>query len=119
MTRGGKTCWKAIRVLGAGAEGRRELIAAERLAALYRFQNGDASPGHRFLDGHREAELHHPDQVDWATFPVLAALEAVTYDELRRLRMLLTDGAVTMGEPPKPHTESSPSSRAASAPSDL
>jgi hypothetical protein len=30
-----------------------------------------------------------PADVDWENFPVLAALEAVTYDELRRLRGLL------------------------------
>jgi hypothetical protein len=91
MNRGGKTIWKAIRVRGPGDAG--ELVAAERLAALYHFQNGERAPGHCFIDALREAEVTDPAEVDWSSFPVLAALEAVTCDELRRLRLLLRGSA--------------------------
>ncbi len=118
MTRGGKTCWKAIRVLGAGAPGQGALAGADRLAALYRFQNGEPSPGHRFfVEGAREGEAVDPEQFDWSTFPVFAALEAVTRDEVRRLRSLLHDGgaetrrhdggAETPPNPPSPSLDSS------------
>ena len=96
MIRGGKTCWKAIRVRGPGAvrDEPRELDAGERLAALYRFQNGEVPADHCFLalvDGQRGVPVSNPADVDWDTFPVLAALEAVTRDELRRLRNILRD----------------------------
>lgn len=87
MTRGGKTCWKAIRVHGPGRDELRELEAAERLAALYRFQTGEVPADHCFTRG--GLEIRDPAEIDWETFPVLAALEAVTRDELRRLRRIL------------------------------
>jgi hypothetical protein len=130
MIRGAKTCWKAIQVRGPGV-GRgelRDLDASERLAALYRFQNGQAE-GHRFLrhvDGHRRAEVSlppagpgggrpptppgpagwlevtDPADVDWETFPLLAALEAVTHDELRRLHSLFSGAQVSSpARPPR------------------
>jgi hypothetical protein len=71
-------------------------VAGERLAALYRFQNGERWPDHcpLLLIDAGDAELTDPAQIDWENFPVLAALEAVTRDELRRLRRLLrTDSA--------------------------
>jgi len=97
MTSAGRIGWKAVRVLGTGASTDAaqpaQLVGNERLAALYRFQSAGRSPGHRFYaaDVKRETEIVEPDQVDWSGFPVIAALEAVTYDELRRLRMLLTE----------------------------
>jgi len=92
MMRGGKTCWKAIRVHGPGRHELRELEAAERLAALYRFQTGEVPADHcftRMVDGRSGVEVKDPAEIDWDTFPVLAALEAITRDELRRLRHIL------------------------------
>jgi hypothetical protein len=86
MNSGGNTSWKAIRIHGPDA---RELLGAERLAALYRFQNGELADDHGIVDTLREAEVVAPDHVDWTSFPVLAALEAVTRDELFRLRTLI------------------------------
>jgi hypothetical protein len=96
MTHGGKTCWKALRVrgpTGAGRSDRHELHGSERLVALYRFQNGEGAD-HAFGcsiggDGRREVVVTDPGQVDWDSFPLVAALEAVTHDELSRLRSLL------------------------------
>ncbi len=62
----------------------RKLEATERLVALYRLQNGEPSPEHCFTPVVTSAA-----EVDWEGFPLLAALEAVTFDELRRLRGLL------------------------------
>jgi hypothetical protein len=94
MNGGGKTWWKAIQVHDPG--GGRALEASERLAALYRFQNGEVLAGYRFTAGLRSmgepplaAVVTDPADVDWEAFPILAALEAVTCDELRRLRALL------------------------------
>ena len=108
MNRPSKTSWKAIRVRRPGAvDLLRDVDAAERLAALYRFQNGDAGSDHAFLRSspeHAEAHVTDPAEVDWETFPVLAALEAVTRDELRRLRRLLrADAANLWDEPTPPH----------------
>jgi hypothetical protein len=111
MVHGGKTCWKVIRVRGpegAGREERLELHGSERLVALYRFQHGEGSADHGFTvgapppnhqakrlgsavggGGRREVVLTDPGEVDWDKFPVVAALEAVTRDELSRLRSLL------------------------------
>ena len=95
MTSPGRVGWKAVRVLAAGPSPDASPQAGpERLAALYRFQSVGRSPGHAFFvtaDGKRDLEIDRPDQVDWTGFPVIAALEAVTYDELRRLRLLLTE----------------------------
>jgi len=95
MTSAGRVGWKAVRVLGTGPSSDASPLAGpERLAALYRFQSVGRSPGAAFFvtaDGKRDLEIDHPDQVDWTGFPVIAALEAVTYDELRRLRLLLTE----------------------------
>jgi len=114
MMRGGKTCWRAIQVQGPGS-GRdelRELDRTERLAALYRFQNGEVSADHSFVhlvEGHRGAQVTDPADVDWDTFPLLAALEAVTRDELRRLRdVLRADPAnATATRPPPPASPTS------------
>ena len=103
MNRGGKTCWKAIQV--QGKSGGRPLDAVERLAALYRFQTGEGSTDLRFVRGGplAKAEVTDPADVDWDAFPVLAALEAVTWDELRRLRSLLrSDGVGTLADEPTP-----------------
>lgn len=94
MMGGGKTSWKAIQVRSPGSSCC-DLYAAERLAALYRFQNGEPAADQGFANfvvcqpGRRDARVTDPGEVDWDTFPVLAALEAVTTDELRRLRLLL------------------------------
>ncbi len=115
MSRGGQTRWKAVRVFAPGGghgERERELGAAERLAALYRFQSGDAAADQRFVVGveaSREAPLTDPAEVDWSGFPVLAALEAVTHDELRRLRRLLRSDWIALnpvppGPPSRPAT---------------
>ena len=111
MIRGGKTCWKAIHVRrqlqgpGVGRDELRALDAAERLAALYRFQNGDVSPDHGFVS--RGVEVTDPGDVDWETFPILAALEAVTRDELCRLRRILrSDPANRVDEEPPAPTSS-------------
>jgi hypothetical protein len=108
MIRAAKICWKAIRVQGPGA-GRdelRELTASERLAALYRFQNGEVSADHCFVSA-AGVEVTGPGDVDWDTFPVLAALEAVSRDELRRLRHILrSDPANLVDEEPAPPTSS-------------
>ena len=90
MNGGVKTSWKAIRIHPPGSSS--ELSGAERLAALYRFQNGELAAGHVLADAARGAEVVGPDQIDWTTFPVLAALEAVTTDELFRLRSLILGG---------------------------
>ncbi len=132
MMVGGKTSWKAIEVRGPG-QSCHELYAAERLAALYRFQIGETgraggdpqtpgraggdpqTPGRAggdpqtpgaphgfsyFVKGRRDARVTNPAQVDWDRFPVLAALEAVTTDELRRLRQLLVEGDDDPTAPP-------------------
>jgi hypothetical protein len=108
MSRGGKACWKAIRVYGphgpGGAHGLRELGATERLVALYRFHSGERPTDHRFLlEGGREPDLTDAAAVDWEAFPMLAALEAVSCDELGRLRRLLrTDWIAASPVPPAP-----------------
>jgi hypothetical protein len=66
-----------------------ELSRPERLALLYRFQNGEAPLELRLVDPVREAVITAPAEIDWSHFPVLEALEAVTRDELHRLRTLL------------------------------
>jgi hypothetical protein len=89
MLSGGKACWKTILLEGPGpaVNGPR---GADRLAALYRFQNGEAPAGLRFVDPRRQAAVTDPAEIDWTHFPVLDALEAVTRDELHRLRALLS-----------------------------
>jgi len=84
MRSGGKACWKSVllQTNGDGADG-------ERLAALYRFQSGQPSPDVRIIDPWRQSEVTDPADVDWTNFPVVDALEAVTRDELHRLRSLL------------------------------
>ena len=110
MIRRGRTHWKALQVFGPGLGGPelRKLDATERLVALYRFQNGEAPAEQCFFVPVDEAPgsargrsklgdapkllrngVTDPADVDWENFPVLAALEAVTCDELRRFRGLL------------------------------
>ena len=92
MIRGGKTSWRTLSVQRTGEGQAGHLDGAERLAALYRFQNGDVGGDHAFIslgEGRARVEVDSPADVDWDTFPVLAALEAVTRDELRRLRHVL------------------------------
>jgi hypothetical protein len=93
MTGRRKPSWKLIQVCGATTRGGelRRLEGAERLVALYRFLNGEPSEDQLsapVVDGRHEL-VGAPGSVDWDGFPVLAALEAVTSDELRRLRGLL------------------------------
>jgi hypothetical protein len=85
MSRGGKSSWKTLRVHGSD---RSELGASERLAALYRFQNRETLADVRFVDEAEQATITDPEQIDWATFPVILALEAVTREELQRLHSL-------------------------------
>jgi len=85
------------------AHGCPELAGAERLAALYRLQTGEpgAVDGFAyFVHGRCDAPVTDPGQVDWDRFPVLAALEAVTTDELRRLREILADSDDDTTVPP-------------------
>jgi hypothetical protein len=94
MRSGGKTSWKAIQVHYAG-RGRGDLDAAERLAALYRLQNGESAADHGvayFVEGRRETFVTDPGEIDWDSFPLVAALEAVTRDELGRLHRLFDLG---------------------------
>jgi hypothetical protein len=89
MRSGGKACWKTILLETPGGGGDAELSRPERLAALYRFQNGEAPVDVRLIDPHRQAVVTDPGDIDWTHFPVVDALEAVTRDELNRLRSLL------------------------------
>lgn len=104
MHRGDKALWKTmlLETPGPGASG--DVSRAERLAALYRFQNGEAPSGRHFYDPALQSEVTDPGQVDWTHFPVIDALEAVTRDELQRLRALLRADAVATpgGEPARP-----------------
>lgn len=89
MRSGGKACWKTILFEGGGAHVGGELSRPERLAALYRFQNGEAPGDVRLVDPQRKAVVTDPAEIDWTHFPVVDALEAVTREELHRLRSLL------------------------------
>jgi hypothetical protein len=109
MIRGGKTSWRALTVQRTGEGQGGHLDGSERLAALYRFQNGDAGGDHAFVlgEGRARVEVDSPADVDWDAFPVLAALEAVTRDELRRLRSILrSDPANRVDEDPPAPTSS-------------
>ncbi len=86
MNGGGKTSWKKVQVHSTG---RGELRAEGRLAALYRFQNGEPQAALCFIDGPRDARVTDPAEIDWSAFPLIHALEAVTHEELSRLRSLL------------------------------
>jgi hypothetical protein len=93
MMRRGKTSWRNVQVFAAanvGGEGEK-LDLNERLVALYRLQNREDTRElfYGSLDDGRHAPITDPADIDWDRFPVLAALEAVTFDELRRLRGLL------------------------------
>ena len=103
MRSGDKAPWKTmlLQTPGAARVACSDVPRAERLAALYRFQNGEASAGRRFYDPDLQAEVTDPGQVDWTHFPVIDALEAVTRDELQRLRSLLRADAVS-GPGPTP-----------------
>ncbi len=70
---------------------------------MCRLQSGEAPADHRFLAEGRSEVVDALD-VDWDGFPMLAALEAVTRDELRhRLRRLLhTDWMALSPVPPPP-----------------
>jgi hypothetical protein len=93
MNGGGKTSWKKVQVHGSG---RGELRAEERLAALYRFQNREPQADLCFIDAPRDARVADPAEIDWSSFPLIHALEAVTHEELRLLRSLL-EGARPRG----------------------
>jgi hypothetical protein len=80
-----------IQVRAAGGLRTGDLPRHERLAALYRFHNGEAPAEVRFFAV--DTALTDPDAIDWTTFPMLDALEAVTRDELARLRALVPEGA--------------------------
>jgi len=107
MRSGGKACWKTILLEGPG-QGAEEPHRQVRLAALYRFQNGEAPAGLRFVDPSRAAAVTDPAEIDWTHFPVLDALEAVTRDELRRLRALLSAEATPTPSPAPAFTPSPP-----------
>jgi hypothetical protein len=110
MIRGGKTGWRTLTVQRTGEGQVGHLDGGERLAALYRFQNGDAGGDHAFLapgEGRARIEVKSAADVDWDAFPVLAALEAVTRDELCRLRRILrSDPANLVDEDPPAPTSS-------------
>ena len=89
MRSGGKACWRTIQLEIAGGAVTGEISRSERLAALYRFQNGETLPDLRLVDPHACEVVTDPAQIDWAQFPVVSALEAVGRDELCRLRALL------------------------------
>ncbi len=90
MQGAGKTSWKRLSVHGADR--------GERLAALYRFQNREACLDHAPAlivadqDGDAARLINDPADVDWSGFPVIQAIEAVTHEELCRLRSLLSAG---------------------------
>ena len=92
----GKACWRTIVFQTAEGERCCALPRPEQLAALYRFQNGEALVGVQPVDPRCGALLGDPAEIDWTGFPVVDALEAVMSDELSRLRSLLhTDAAPT------------------------
>lgn len=101
---GEKACWKTVLLEApeTSPSALPELSRHERLAALYRFQNGQPLADLRLVDPARRAELTDPAQIDWTHFPVVDALEAVTRDELRRLRSLLRAEASSAGRAPTP-----------------
>ncbi len=91
MMGGTKPSWRLLQVCGVSARGELcTLDGADRLVALYRFQNRERVDDQLFrrVDG-REELVVDPSAIDWDAFPVVAALEAVTRDEVRRLRGLL------------------------------
>jgi hypothetical protein len=87
------TSWRSIEARptepgeGDGATG---VSRSRWLAALHRLQNGEALGGLQLVDS-ACAPVTDPASVDWTGFPVLEALEAVSRDELRRLRSLLDE----------------------------
>ncbi len=87
MNGGTGTHWKAIRVEGAATS------RSARLAALYRFQNGEALEGVELVDEVKGAVVTDPGAIDWTGFPVIDAFEAVIRDELERMNSLFDDGA--------------------------
>lgn len=102
MRSGGKACWRTL-LLESPGDGEGTLSRHERLAVLYRFQNGETPRHVRLVDPQRKAVVTDPAEIDWTHFPVLDALEAVTRDELRQLRCLLhTDGTPSPAPPPTP-----------------
>jgi hypothetical protein len=90
MRGGEKTCWKTLRLQAPGDAGARAVSRSDRLAALYRFQNGEAPAGLVLVDPRHEAVVTDPADVDWTHFPLVDALEAVSRDEIARLRTLLS-----------------------------
>lgn len=90
MRRGGKPSWKILLLRPTSASGCGELSRSEWLAALYRFQNAEAPSDLCVVDPMRDVVVTDAAEVDWTHFPVVEALEAITYDELRRLRSLLS-----------------------------
>jgi hypothetical protein len=96
MRGGEKTCWRSIRFEAHGERASEPWPSRqERLAALYRFQMGQALSDVRLVDAGGTREVTDPAQIDWTHFPVLDALEAVTRDELHRLRSLLRTDTVS------------------------
>lgn len=89
MDSGSKACWKTVRLVTPASD---VMSRPARLAALYRFQNGEAPADLRIFDPQRQAVVTDPGDVDWTSFPVVDALEAVSREELQRLRSLLADG---------------------------
>jgi hypothetical protein len=102
MRSGDKALWKSMLLRAPGEAASADVPRAERLAALYRFQNGEAPAGRHFYDPDLKAVVTDPGQVDWTAFPVIDALEAVTRDELHRLRALLRaePGRAELGSKP-------------------
>ncbi|MFT3765584.1 MAG: hypothetical protein QM820_08730 [Minicystis sp.] len=103
MRSGGKACWRTILLETPHDGGAGELSRPERLAALYRFQNGESPRDLRLVDPQRQAVVTDPAEIDWTSFPVIDALEAVTRDELQRLRSLLrAEAGPSPARPPTP-----------------
>jgi len=97
MRSGDKALWKSMLLQAPGEAVSMDVSRTERLAALYRFQNGEAPAGRHFYDPDLKAVVTDPGQVDWTAFPVIDALEAVTRDELQRLRSLLRAEPASVG----------------------
>jgi hypothetical protein len=107
MNGGAKTSWRSIEAQPIDPTDAPAGVSRGRwLAALHRLQNGEALGGLRLVGrghGHdaHTAVVTDPAEVDWTGFPILEALEAVSRDELRRLRSLLDETLHPCASPPR------------------
>ncbi len=100
MSRRGQTSWRAVHVCGHdGASQLRQLSGTARLVALYRLQTGEAGRELCFTRPGEDGPVLGAPDVEWDGFPMIAALEAVTFDELRRLRGLLGAEVTSQASP--------------------